>query len=124
MTAKGKYHSYILRVVLTKFLGARIVDMENEVGELESHVCIPMTRNNLKASRKNDVSAYMFMTQSTIPDRFGWTHYLKQKTSTEHVKKMEELGYGVPYLGNAKEQNYIVYKEEYKQNFVKAKYYE
>lgn len=121
---KGKFHSYILRVVLTNFLGARVVEVEDENGDICPHVCIPMYKNNLKKGNNGSVSAYLFMTKSTIPDRFGWTHYLKPKTSTAHVQKINEMGYKVPYVGNAKEQNYIVYKEEYKQNFVKAKYYE
>lgn len=122
--SKGSFHSYIVRVILTRFFGARIVEMENEMGDIEPHVCIPMLRNNLKEGFKGSVSAYFFMTKSTIPDEYGWTHYLKPKVSTEHLRKMDELGYKTPYIGNAKEQNYIMFKNEYKQAFVKAKYYE
>lgn len=126
MAFKGeeKAYNYILRVILTKFFGARVEEMENEEGGIEPHVCIPMHRNNLKRNKNGDVSAYLFMTKSSIPDVFGWTHYLKLKTSTEHVKKMDSLGYKTPYMGNAKDSNIVMYKNEYNRKYVKASDYE
>lgn len=120
----GKISNYIIRIVLTNFLGARIAQVENENGDMEECVCIPLERNNLKKNKRNQVSAYSFMTKCDAANAFGWSHYLKLKTNPDFVKRCDELGIKTPYLGNAKESNYIVYKHEYQQKFVKANDYE
>lgn len=120
----SKTYNYILRVILTKFFGARVIDMENEDGIVEKHVCIPLDSNNLKLSKNGSVSAYMFMTESNVASPWGWTHYLKLKSATAFVKKMDALGFDTPYMGNAKAHNYVVYKKSYREQFVKAKDYE
>ena len=40
-------NNFVLKLVLTNFLGANISYVENEEGELEECVCIPLERNNL-----------------------------------------------------------------------------
>lgn len=58
--------NYILRVVLTAFYGASVQEVDNENGDKELSVCIPIDRNNLKINPKNkNVSAYFFMNQSS-----------------------------------------------------------
>lgn len=116
--------NYIIKFVLTNFLGSRIAQVENENGDLEECVCIPLERNNLKKNKRNQVSAYAFMTKSDVANMYGWTHYLKLKTNPDFVKKCDELGLKTPYLGNSKESNYVVYKKEYQQKLVKANDYE
>lgn len=116
--------NYILKLVLTNFLGARIQSVENENGDMEECVCIPLDRNDLKKNRRNQVSAHAFMTKTMVANMYGWTHYLKMKVNPNFLKRINELGYQCPYLGNAKDSNYIVYKNEYKQNFVKVDNYE
>lgn len=116
--------NYVLKVVLSNFLGARYADVENENGDLEECICIPLERNNLKKNRRNQVSAYMFMTQTQVANMFGWTHYLKMKVDPTFLKKMDDMGIKNPYLGNAKDSNYVVYSNEYKAKFVKAEDYE
>jgi hypothetical protein len=113
--------NYIVRVVLTAFYGASLQDVENENGDLERCVCIPIDRNNLKLNPKNNnVSAYFFMNQSSSPNQYGWTHYLKFKLDPNFLKQINELGLENKYCGNAKKGNYIVYKNEYKAKYVKV----
>ena len=117
-------NNFVLKFVLTNFLGANISYVENEEGELEECVCIPLERNNLKKNSKNQVSAYAFMTKTMSVNKFGWTHYLKMKIDPNFLKKINKIGLKNPYLGNAKGSNYIVYKNSYESKFVKAGDYE
>lgn len=117
---KKRSDNYILKIVLTNFIGARFAQVENENGDLEECVCIPLDRNNLKKNRRNQTTAYAFMTVSNTPNQYGWTHYLKIKQDPNFLKKMYSLGMQSPYIGNAKNGNYIVYKNEYKAKYVKV----
>jgi hypothetical protein len=121
---KQQYANYVLKLSLTKFLGARVCNVENEHGEMEECVCIPLDRNNLKKNPKGHVSVYLFMTKTFVSNIFGWTHYLKMKLDPNFIKKINELGFDNPFLGNAKSSNYIVYKNSYESKFVKACDYE
>lgn len=116
--------NYIVKFVLTNFLHTRIMKVENEDGELEECVCIPIDRNNLKKNRKNQVSAYAFMNETKTANMYGWTHYLQMKSDPNFLKKINSQGYKNVYLGNAKNGNYIIYKNEYQQKLVSAKDYE
>lgn len=117
---KNSEGNYILKLVLTNFFGASIKSIENENGDMEECVCIPLDRNNLKKNKRNQVTAYSFMTKTMTANMYGWTHYLKMKVDPNFLKKINEQGFRCPYLGNARDSNYIVYKNEYKQNFVKV----
>ncbi len=116
--------NYILKFVLTNFHGSQIKMVENENGDLEECVCIPLERNDLKKNKKNQVTAYAFMTKAIFSNAWGWTHYLKQKVNPNFLKKMGSLGISCAYLGNAKDSNYVVYSNEYKDRYVKVSDYE
>lgn len=95
-------NSGVLRIVLTAFFGARIAEVEDENGNMEKCVCIPLDRNGLKVTKKHNVSAYAFVNKTINANRFGWTHYLKLKVATKLMQKMKGLGYEIPYIGNIK----------------------
>lgn len=118
--AKGQIANYIIKFVLTNFFGSRVQMVEDENGEMEECVCIPLERNDLKKNKRGQVTSYFFMTKSDCASMYGWTHYLKQKVNPEFLKRMDEWGWKLQYMGNAKESNYVVYKKEYQQKFVKA----
>lgn len=118
MFVKGS-GNYIVKFVLTNFFGASVKMVENEDGELEECVCIPLERNDLKKSNKGRVSAYFFMTKTQVANMYGWTHYLKQKVNPAFLRKINKMGYSMFYAGNAKDGNYIVHKNNYQQKFVK-----
>ena len=106
-------NSGVMRVELTAFLGARVDTVLDENGNEERCVCIPLDRNNLHEGSTGKVSAYAFVVKTRNANRFGWTHYLKMKCNPNFVKKLNDLGYKVPYLGNIKPAEYIIYKHNY-----------
>lgn len=112
--------NYVVKLVLTSFWGGRTQLVENENGDLEECVCIPLDRNDLKKNKRGQVTAYAFMTQATRANMYGWTHYLKPKVNPNFLKKLNEQGYANPYIGNAKKGNFIIYKNLYKDKFVKV----
>ena len=121
---KQQYANYVLKLSLTKFLGARVCDVENENGEMEQCVCIPLDRNNLKKNPNGHVSVYLFMAKTLTANLYGWTHYLKMKLDPNFIKKINELGLDNPFLGNAKLKRYVAFKDAYDNKFVKASDYE
>ena len=121
---KQQYANYVLKLSLTKFLGARVCHVENENGEMEQCVCIPLDRNNLKKNPNGHVSVYLFMAKTLTANLYGWTHYLKMKLDPNFIKKINELGLDNPFLGNAKLKSYVAFKDAYDNKFVKASDYE
>lgn len=118
----------ILKFVLTSFLGARVDEVMDENGNMERCVCIPLDRNNLREGKTGKVSAYAFVNKSQNANQYGWTHYLKLKLDPNFVERINGLGYDVPYVGNLKPSNYIVFKKNYEEGLkaksVKVKDYE
>lgn len=114
MNIKDIPNSGILKIVLTSFLGSRIDTVLDEEGNEEKCVCIPIDRNNLHIGSTGKVSAYAFVVKTRNANRFGWTHYLKMKVNPDFVRRINNLGYQVPYLGNIKPAEFIVNKGGYK----------
>lgn len=94
--------SATMRFTLTSFIGAQVKDMENELGDVEKFVCIPLDRNGLKLTDNGNVSAYSYVNKNTNANIFGWTHAIRLKVSKDWYDKMKGLGYEPPYLGNLK----------------------
>lgn len=123
-SGKKQWANYVIKLCLTKFLGARVADVENENGDIETCVCIPMDRNNLKKNPNGHVSVYMFMMKTNKANVFGWTHFLKMKLDPTFIRRINDLGIENPFLGNAKLKSYVAFKEAYEKQLVKAKDYE
>ena len=85
----NQFCSYTIRLLLTKFSGARVVEMEDANGMVTKHVCIPMDENDLRMTKGGSVAAYFFMSEMNYADQFGWTHILKQKNNKDYVKKKQ-----------------------------------
>lgn len=113
----------IAKLTLTNFVDARVITTYDDDNNLEEGVFIPLDKNNLHKSPKGSVSAYAFVTRANFPSYDGWTHYLKQKVHPSFLSKLHALGMTPPYLGNLKDTNYVVYKNSYKEKFVKASDY-
>lgn len=109
----------ILKFKLTNFIGAFVSEIENAEGNIEECVCIPLSRNNLKKTHDNTVSAYCFVNKSKIP-LDGWTHYIQMKSSMDFVKKINTEGYRLPYLGNIRQEKSYSVDFKDKNNFVKV----
>lgn len=94
--------NYTLQLKLSNYIGAKIVQIEDDEGFIEDCLVIPIKKNDLSVSKSNNVYAKLFMTKSMNGTIKGWSHYLRMKVGREAYNKMLELGYSVPYLGNAK----------------------
>lgn len=108
----------VMKFVLTSFFGAHIEDVMNEYGDMEKCVCIPLDRNELRVGSTGKVNAYAFVVKTMNANQYGWTHFLRLKSSPGFSQKMKDLGYKMPYIGNLKPSNRIAYKDEYKKAFV------
>ena len=114
--------NYVLRFVLTKLFGARVIECDDEEGNLEKGVFIPLVKNDLRVDKGGNVSVYGFVSKCFTSSRSDyWTHYIKLKASSRFVEKINSMGYKMPYLGNMKSKNYIVYKNNYKKTCEKYK---
>lgn len=105
----------VLKFTLTNFFGAHIEDVMNEDGVMEKCVCIPIDRNNLRVGKGNKVNAYAFVNRSFVATADNWSHYLQLKSTADFARKMNGLGYKMPYLGNLKPANYVIYKNNYQE---------
>lgn len=96
--------NYEMNINLSKFLDARIIENEDNAGVSELGIFIPIAKNNLTQYRGN-VYFNAFVTEKMYDTGDGKSHYIKQKTTKEHVQKLNDLGYETPYLGGLKPQN-------------------
>lgn len=97
----SKFTNYTMRLNLTGFIGSRVESVENADGVMERGVFIPIEDNALYEDPKtHHVLCEAFVTAKQTFSSDGKTHYIKQKVSTNHVRRIEELGYKVPALGH------------------------
>ena len=97
----NKYTNYTMRFNLTGFIGSRVERVENADGAMERGVFIPIEDNALYEDPKtHHMLCHAFVTAKQTFSSDGKTHYIKQKVSTNHVRRIEELGYKVPALGH------------------------
>lgn len=97
----SRFNNYTMRFNLTAFIGSRVIETEDADGNLERGVFIPIYANCLYEDPKShNVLCEAFVNACTYDTADTKTHYLMQKTSLEHVNKMNELGYKIPKLGN------------------------
>jgi len=96
-------NNYVAKIKLSNFLGSKVVDLENdETGELEKGIFIPIELNSLFLTPRNQVIAWAFVNEKLHDTGDGFSHYLKMKTDKHHVELLDKLGYKAPYLGSMK----------------------
>ena len=95
--------NYTMNINLSKFIDARIVESEDNNGVVEQGIFIPIEKNNL-TNYRNNIYLIAFVTEKMYDTGDGKSHYIKLKTTKEHVKKLNDLGYETPYLGSLKQQ--------------------
>lgn len=97
----SKYANYTMRFNFTGFIGSRVIETEDADGHLERGVFIPIDANSLyEDPRTHHVLCEAFVNALPYNSQDSKTHYIKQKTSIEHVRKINELGYKIPTLGS------------------------
>lgn len=95
------YRNYIMRFNLTSFLGARVVEVENDDEVYERGVFIPIDRNALYEDPKSGhIMCEAFVNERTYAHSGdSRTHLIKQKLKKEQVEKINSLGFKTPILG-------------------------
>lgn len=88
---------------LSNFIGAREVMCENEYGEEELCLAIPIDRNALvkAVAGSGGWMTYGFVQELDVPSG-AFTHMVKQKTNPAHVKRLESQGLDSPMIGRLK----------------------
>ena len=106
MTEPNEYKQlrdcYRMRIMLTDFLRARIQEVENEYGELEKCVCIPIEDNGIYVTKGNSAIVDIEMIQTNIKSRFGWTHGVRQVPYSSLLDVYKSHGVSLPFIGSGK----------------------
>ena len=93
---------YRMRIILTNFLRARVQEIENEHGELEKCVCIPIEDNNVYITKGNSAIIDIEMIKTNIQSRFGWTHGVRQVPYSSLLNMYKSRGNKFTFIGNGK----------------------
>lgn len=113
---------YRMRIVLTKFLRARIQEIENENGEMEKCVCIPIEDNKIYTTKGGSALIDMELIKTNIKSRFGWTHGVRQVPYSSLLDMYKSKGIVMPFIGNGRKKENTrdnkSNREVYAQNFV------
>ena len=94
------FKNYTMRMVLTNFIGSRVIDFENEDGISEKGVFIPFDMNGLHETEKGNVAAHFFVTERMTATRDGSSHYVKLKMPKESLDRINNLGFETPFVGS------------------------
>ena len=107
--------NYEMRMKLTKFLGSRIIENEDENGLMERGVFIPIDKNCLFETETGDVLVAAFVNENMLSpqgNKNNVSHVIKQKTNAKHAQKLKDLGYkssltlGTMFLSKPRFNNY------------------
>lgn len=88
--------NYEMRMKLTKFIGSRIIESEDENGVMERGVFIPIDKNCLFEMETGDVMVSAFVNENMLTpygNKNNISHIIKQKTNHKHAQKLKDLGY-------------------------------
>ena len=86
---------------LSNFVGSRVVSQEDEYGNEELGVFIPIERNGFVRTNDGRWLTWGLVQELDIPS-FGFTHRVMHKTNPSHVRKLHEQGIGVPWIARMK----------------------
>lgn len=94
------FKNYTMRLLLTNFIGSRVIDFENEDGISEKGVFIPLDMNGLHETNRGNVAAHFFVTERMTATRDGSSHYVKLKMPKESLERINSLGFETPFVGS------------------------
>jgi hypothetical protein len=88
---------------LSNFFGAREVVCEDENGEKELCIAIPIERNGLvKATTGNGGWMTFGFVQELDNPNGAFTHWIRQKTNPAHYADLQRRGLNAPIIGRLK----------------------
>lgn len=104
---KGQYGDFFLRILLSNFNGARVIEQPDEVtDEMQEGLFIPLKENGLSVERGNIIPLYMHVTEHRASvkamRKFG-THWVRQYIKQGPLKEYVTITLGrvtPTFLGN------------------------
>lgn len=107
--------NYELVMKISNFIDTRIMDLEDNDGNTEKCLVIPLEKNGMNVSSNNHVYCKFFVNERTYGEGKA-THYLRVKLSKKVVAKLEALGYKTPYMG-------LMFRSIFKTSYQDPNYY-
>lgn len=92
-------NNYLAKIKLSNYINSRVIEVENDDGEREKGIFIPIDINGLFLTPRNQVISWMFVNEKLNETGDGFSHYLKMKTNSKHLDYINALGYTTPYIG-------------------------
>ena len=93
---------YRMRILLTKFLRSRIQEVENEHGDIEKCVCIPIENNRIYVTKVNNAIVNVELIKTNMQNKFGWTHGVRQVQYSSLLDVYKAHSVEFPFIGNGK----------------------
>ena len=104
--------TYEMTFYLSNFIGSRVVTQEDENGNLEEGLFIPIERNALIRAKHNKYLTWGLVQELDVP-LFGFSHRVMHKTNPAHVKKLQEQGMEVACIARMKPTNFYHRKPKF-----------
>lgn len=104
--------TYEMTLYLSSFIGSRVISQEDENGNNELGVFIPIERNGIVKSNTNRYLTWGFVQEQDLVYN-GFTHRVVQKTNPAHVKRLAEQGIAPPTIARMKPTNFYHRKPKY-----------
>lgn len=104
--------AYEMIFYLTNFIGSHVKMVENENGELEHCVCIPIERNNLWQMGSGRWCTWGMVQELETPYK-GYTHWIKQRTNYAHCEELRKQGLQSPVFGRMKPSKFVYKKKRF-----------
>ena len=92
-------NNYLAKVKLSNYINSRVIEVENDDGEREKGIFIPIDINGLFLTPRNQVISWLFVNERLHDTGDGFSHYMKLKSDAKHVEYINALGYTTPYIG-------------------------
>ena len=93
--------TYEMTFYLSNFFGARVVKSEDEHGNEEEGIFIPIERNALICAKTGKWLTWGLVQELDIP-LFGFSHRVIHKTNPAHVRELQEQGLEPPMIARMK----------------------
>lgn len=93
--------TYEMTFYLSNFVGSRAIVQEDEYGNMEEGIFIPIERNGIVRAKTNGYLTWGLVQELDVP-LFGFSHRVIHKTNPEHVRKLNEQGIEPPFIARMK----------------------
>lgn len=115
--------TYEMTFYLSNFVGSRVVIQEDEYGNEEAGVFIPIERNALIRTKDNRVLTWGLVQELDVP-LFGFSHRVVHKTNPGHLRSLKKQGLEAPWIARMKPTKFYHRKPKYINTRVKEEDYE